>query len=72
MSEQRGMPPWFFMVATIVSLLMVALYVQMTFEEGLSFWMVFRIVFWVGLTCVFIWMFGRTRAARRDGSQYRA
>jgi hypothetical protein len=72
MDEKRGMPPWFFGVATIVSLLMVALYVQMTFEEGLSFWMVFRIVFWVGLLGVFIWMFSRARAVRRDGSQYGA
>ncbi|MGD2151933.1 MAG: hypothetical protein PVG79_01615 [Gemmatimonadales bacterium] len=72
MSEQRGMPPWFFMVATIVSLLMVALYVRMTVEEGLSFWMVFRIVFWFGLLCVFVWMFCRARAVRRDSSQYRA
>ncbi len=72
MSEQRGMPPWFFMVATIVSLLMVALYIQMTFEEGLSPWMVFRIVFWLGLMGVFIWMFGRARAARRDSSQFHA
>jgi hypothetical protein len=51
---------------------MVALYVQMVFEEGLSLWMVFRVVFWVGLMGVFIWMFGRARAARRDNSQFRA
>jgi hypothetical protein len=72
MAEKSSMPPWFFVVATIVSLLMVALYVQMAFEEGISFWLVFRIVFWVGLLCTFIWMFGRARAARRDGSQFRA
>lgn len=72
MSEKVGTPPWFFAVATIVSLLMIALYVQMVFEDGLSFWMVFRILFWVGLMGIFIWMFGRARAARRDSSRYRA
>lgn len=72
MSEKRGMPPWFFAVATIVSLLMVTLYIQMVFEDGLSFWMVFRILFWVGLMVVFIWMFGRARAERRNSSQFGA
>jgi hypothetical protein len=70
MDEKRGMPPWFFVLATIVSLLMVALYVQMTFEEGLSLWMAFRIVFWIGLMGVFIWMFGRARAARSGDSRF--
>lgn len=70
MAERVGMPPWFFVVATILSLLMIALYVQMVFEDGLSFWMVFRIVFWIGLTGVFIWLFGRARAAQRERPQH--
>ncbi|UCC73429.1 MAG: hypothetical protein JSV86_02370 [Gemmatimonadota bacterium] len=70
MAEKRGMPPWFFVVATIVSLLMVALYIQMVPTEGLSFWMILRIAFWVGLAGFFIWGFSRARKARRDGNQF--
>jgi hypothetical protein len=63
------MPPLFFAVATIVSLLMVVLYIRTALEEGLSFWVVFRTAFWMGLAGFLIWMFVRARKARSDDTQ---
>jgi len=70
MAEKRGMPPWSFLVATIVALLMVVMYVQAAIDEGFSLWMLVRIGVWAVFAVALFYGFNRARRARRDGSRF--
>ncbi len=66
MSENRGMPPWFFLAATIVAVVMTGLYTRMALDQGFSFWMFVRVGFWVVFALVAFRAFRRARRVRRN------
>lgn len=66
MTENRGMPPFFFLAATIVAVVMAVLYGRAALDRGFSFWMFVRIGFWVVFALVACRAFRRARRMRRN------